>query len=822
MSVTEKTTTQETAVLEVGGMTCSSCAVRIEKALNHLPGVAQAVVNLATEQARVQFDPSQAGPDDLIRAVQQEGYEAKVSSVGSRRAISSPVGARIPQQKISLDITGMHCASCVMSIEDALKAVPGVRSAAVNLATEKAVVEMDSGQVNAEALLRAIEEAGYGATLAIPPLRVRGEAEARDRNRQVEDQILRRDMWLAVVLGVPVAAISMLMVRFAYVNQMLLVLTLPVWAYAGRRFHSNALRLAHHFSANMDTLVSLGTTAAFCWSVVAMLTGKPDQVYFDSAALIITLILVGKTLESRAKRRASDSIRALMDLQPPTARVERDGTVRELPVEQVRVDDVVVVRPGERIPVDGTVIDGTTGVDESLLTGESLPVEKQAGSEVMGGTVNGTGAFRYGATRVGEDTTLAEIIRVVEAAQGSKAPLQRLADQVAGVFVPVVIGIALLTFGVHLALGHGLATAIINAVAVLVIACPCAMGLATPTAIMVGTGKGAEVGVLIRSGESLEKVRRLSAVVFDKTGTLTRGRPEVIDVVPLAGTDSSELLSLAAAVEQSSEHPLGEAIVRAAAQRAIQPLAGLSGFSYTPGRGVRSERGGEAVFLGNRRLMEESGVTLIDGEKQLARLEEEGKTAVLVAKASRLVGLLGIADPPKPEAEDVVEALRGMGLKVIMLTGDARRTAEAIARAVGIDEVVAEALPQEKLSALERLQQQGEVVAMVGDGVNDAPALARADLGIALGSGSAVALESADIALLGDDLRGVVRAIELSRRTVRTIKQNLFWAFSYNIVGIPVAALGWLNPMIAAAAMAFSSVFVVTNSLRLRRFSASI
>jgi Cu+-exporting ATPase len=822
MGVTEKTATQETAVLELGGMTCSSCAVRIEKALNRLPGVAQAAVNLATEQARVQFDPSQAGPDDLIRAVQQEGYEAKVSSFGGRRAISSPVDARISQQKISLDITGMHCASCVTNIEEALKAVPGVHSAAVNLATEKAVVEMDTSQVNALALVRAVQEAGYGATLAIPMLRARGEAEARDRKRQVEDRILRRDMWLAVVLGVPVAAISMLMVRFAYVNQMLLVMTLPVWAYAGRRFHSNALRLARHFSANMDTLVSLGTTAAFSWSVVAMLTGKADQVYFDSAALIITLILVGKTLESRAKRRASDSIRALMDLQPPTARVERDGAVLELPVEQVRVGDVVVVRPGERIPVDGMVIDGTTGVDESLLTGESLPVEKQAGSEVMGGTVNGTGAFRYRATRVGEETTLAEIIRVVEAAQGSKAPLQRLADQVAGVFVPVVIGIALLTFGVHLALGHGLATAIINSVAVLVIACPCAMGLATPTAIMVGTGKGAEVGVLIRSGESLEKVRRLSAVVFDKTGTLTRGRPEVIDAIPLAATDSAELLSLAAAVEQSSEHPLGEAIVRAAAQRAIQPRAGLSGFSYTPGRGVRSELGGESVLLGNRQLMEESGVTLIDGEKQLARLEGEGKTAVLVAKASRLMGLLGIADPPKSEAEDVVEALRRMGLKVVMLTGDARPTAEAIARAVGIDEVVAEALPQEKLSALERLQQQGEVVAMVGDGVNDAPALARADLGIALGSGSAVALESADIALLGDDLRGVVRAIELSRRTVRTVKQNLFWAFFYNIVGIPVAALGWLNPMIAAAAMAFSSVFVVTNSLRLRRFSPSI
>jgi Cu+-exporting ATPase len=423
---------------------------------------------------------------------------------------------------------------------------------------------------------------------------------------------------------------------------------------------------------------------------------------------------------------------------------------------------------------------------------------------------------------VGEDTTLAEIIRVVEAAQGSKAPLQRLADQVAGVFVPMVIAVAAVTFGLHWWLAQNLAAAVINAVAVLVIACPCAMGLATPTAIMVGTGKGAEVGVLIRGGDSLEKVRRLSAVIFDKTGTLTCGRPEVTDVVPLAGSEPNELLSIAAAVEQSSEHPLGEAIVRLADQRGLPPAQGLTDFSYTPGRGVRARLASEPVLLGNRRTMEESGVALAEAEKALAVLESEGKTAVLVARANRLVGVLGIADPPKAEAAQVVAALHRLGLRVLMLTGDTRPTAQAIARAVGIDEVMAELLPQEKLAAIEQLQKQGQVVAMVGDGVNDAPALARADLGIALGSGSAVALETADMALLGDDLRGVVHAIELSRRTVRTIKQNLFWAFIYNLVSIPVAALGWLNPMIAAGAMAFSSVFVVTNSLRLRRFSPSL
>jgi len=811
---------QGTVVLDLEGMTCSSCAARIEKALHGVPGVTSAAVNFATEQAHVRFEPSRTRPDDLLRAVEGEGYKARIA-VRSGAHVMPPAADAVPQQ-MSLKITGMHCASCVARIEGALRQVPGVRMASVNLATEKALVELDPAEAKVEALVSAVEEAGYGAALSVPKRAGGADAEARELKRQAEDRLLRRDLRLALVLGIPVALISMLMVPLPYVNQMLLVLTLPVWAYAGRRFHWGALRQARHFSANMDTLVSLGTTAAFVWSVAAVLAGKSDQVYFDSAAVIVMLILVGKVLENRAKRRASAAIQALMDLQPPTARVERDGTILELPVAEVRVGDVAVVRPGEKIPVDGTVLEGTTGVNESLLTGESLPVEKQPGSEVIGGTINGTGSIRYRATRVGEDTTLAEIVRVVEAAQGSKAPMQRLADQVAGVFVPIVMGIAVVTFGLHWWLAHNLAAAVINAVAVLVIACPCAMGLATPTAIMVGTGKGAEEGVLIRGGDSLEKVRHLKTVIFDKTGTLTRGRPEVVDIVPLAGTNPTELLAVAAAVEQSSEHPLGEAIVRAAKQRQVAPPQGLSDFAYTPGRGVRARLAQEAVLLGNRRLMEESGVLLGEAEQALAALESEGKTTVLVARGNRLVGVLGIADPAKAEAAHVVEALHELGLRVMMLTGDTRPTAEAIARAVGIDEVIAEVLPQGKLEAIARLQKRGQVVAMVGDGVNDAPALAQADLGIALGSGSAVALESADIALPGDDLRGVVRAIQLSRRTVRIIKQNLFWAFIYNVVAIPVAALGWLNPMIAAAAMAFSSVFVVTNSLRLRRFSPSL
>jgi len=597
---------------------------------------------------------------------------------------------------------------------------------------------------------------------------------------------------------------------------------LPVWAYAGRRFHRKALRLAGHFAASMDTLISLGTTAAFIWSVVAVVTGRHDQIYFDSAAVIIALVLLGRVLESRAKRRAKDAIQALMDLQPATARVEREGSIVPLPLEEVRVGDIVVVRPGEKIPVDGVVLEGTTSVNESLLTGESLPVEKVVGSEVIGGTLNNTGAIRLRATRVGEDTTLAEIVRIVEAAQGSKAPMQRLADQVAAIFVPIVIGIAAVTFVAHSLAGGDLARALINAVAVLVIACPCAMGLATPTAVMVGTGKGAETGLLIKGGDSLEKVRKLTTVVFDKTGTLTRGRPEVTDVVPLAGVSRAYVLSRAAAVEQSSEHPLADAIVRAAKQDGIQPPGDLNNFTYTPGRGVRAAVGEKTLLLGTQRLMEDNGVAMADAEEVLGRLQSEGKTTVLVGEDNRVIGVIGISDPPKPEASEVVRGLRRLGLRVLMVTGDATNTAVAIGRAVGIDEVLAEVLPQEKLRVIERLQQRREVVAMVGDGINDAPALAQADLGIALGSGTAVALESADMGLLGNDLRGVVRAIELSRRTVGTIKENLFWAFIYNIVGIPIAALGWLNPMIAAAAMAFSSLFVVSNSLRLRRFEPSL
>jgi Cu+-exporting ATPase len=741
----------------------------------------------------------------------------------------------------------MTCSSCAAHIEEALTEVPGVVNATVNFATERARVELDSSVVTSDKLIHAVEEAGYGARLSSAISSRKGvsaaeRAQERELRQHAEEAVLRRDLILAALFSAPVVIISMAMLPLPYRGWILLGLTLPVWAYAGRRFHISALRMALHLSANMDTLVSLGTTAAFAWSAAAVLTGHSDEIYFDSAAVIITLVLLGKMLEGRARRRATDSIRSLMDLQPPTARVERvslsaDGSRQTAAVEvrlaEVEPGDVVVIRPGEKIPVDGLVIEGSTAVNESMLTGEALPVEKQVASTVIGGTLNGRGFLRCRATRVGEDTTLAEIVRVVEAAQESKAPMQRLADRVASVFVPVVITISAVTFLAHLVVGHPAASSMIAAVAVLVIACPCAMGLATPTAIMVGTAQGARQGMLIRGGDSLEKAGHLTKVILDKTGTLTRGRPEVTDVVPLDGRPPEAVLALAAAIERLSEHPLGDAIVRAADQRGEVNTAGspaVGNFDYTPGRGIRAEVNDGVVALGNRELIREAGLTINGGVQELVeKLESDGKTVVFVAllpsnadgdrnPAGRLIGLLAILDPPKGEAKEVIQTLNRLGLRSMVLTGDSRRTGEAIARDLGIDEVKAEVLPQQKLEVIRAQQAAGEKLAMVGDGINDAPALVQADLGIALGSGSAVALESADITLMGDDLQGVLRAIELSRRTIRTIKQNLFWAFFYNVIGIPIAALGWLNPMIAAGAMAFSSVFVVTNSLRLRSF----
>jgi Cu+-exporting ATPase len=727
-----------------------------------------------------------------------------------------------------LAVTGMSCASCVASVERALRKLDGVREANVNLATARATVLFDPRLLDPADLVKAVRDAGYDVTAS---------SEEPGERAGKEFAALRR----SVVWGGALALIVFLgsmrdwfpwVPAFLRDHFVLWALATPVQFVLGRRFYRGAWSALRRGSADMNTLVAVGTSAAYLFSAAATAlpgffrrAGVEPQVYFDTSAVIIVLILFGRMLEARAKGRTSDAIRRLMGLRPRTARVVGEDGEREVPIEQVRAGDVLVVRPGETIPVDGIVLEGRSAVDESMITGESLPVEKTPGTAVVGATLNRWGSFRFRAVRVGEDTALARIVRLVEEAQGSKAPIQRLADVIAARFVPAVIGIAVLTFAVWAAFGPEprLVFALLNFVAVLIIACPCALGLATPTAIMVGTGMGAERGILIKSGESLETVHRVDTFVFDKTGTLTSGRPETTDVLPAPGVSADRLLSLAASVENGSEHPLGQAVVRKArAEGAVVEAA--EGFRALEGMGVEAVIRGERVLVGSPRLVETAGIDVSALRAEAGRLAGEGKTTAYVAADGRLAGLLGLADTLKPSARPAVEKLRRSGLRVIMLTGDNARTARSIAAEAGIDEVVAEVLPGDKAEVVRRLQEEGRRVAMVGDGINDAPALARADVGVALGTGTDVAMASADITLISDDLGAVVSAVELSRRTIRTIRQNLFWAFVYNVVGIPVAAgvlypfLGvLLNPMIASAAMAMSSVSVVGNSLRLRR-----
>ena len=737
-------------------------------------------------------------------------------------------------KRLDLRVTGMSCASCAANVERALKRVAGVRAANVNLATSRATVMFDPRRVDAGRIVRAVRDAGYD----VPdpdgdPERRGGEALRADEEY--------RTLKTSVIWGGALALVVFLgsmrhwfpwMPGVLQNSWVLWALATPVQFGLGRRFYKGAWGALRHRSADMNTLVAVGTTAAYLFSAVA--TAVPGllrsaevepQVYFDTSAVIIVLVLFGRMLESRAKGRTSDAIRKLMGLHPRTARILDAAGEREVPVEEVRVGDVLVVRPGEQIPVDGTVLEGRSSIDESMITGESLPADKGPGDAVIGATLNKWGSFRFRAAKVGEDTALAKIIRLVQDAQGTKAPIQRLADVIAGYFVPVVIGIAVLTFVVWSVFGPPpkLVFALLNFVAVLIIACPCALGLATPTAIMVGTGKGAERGILIKSGESLETVHRVDTVVFDKTGTLTTGRPETTDIVPAAGMTADRLLFLAASAEMGSEHPLGQAVVRGARARGIE-VEHPGDFRALEGLGVEAAVKGARVIVGSRKLVGEAG---IDASPLVARAESlagEGKTTAFVGVDGRLAGLIALADTLKPSARPAVEKLRGMGLAVIMLTGDNRRTAGAVAAEAGIDEVIPEVLPGDKAEVVRKLQAEGRRVAMVGDGINDAPALAQADVGMAIGTGTDVAMASADITLITGDLAAVVSAFELSRRTIRTIKQNLFWAFVYNIVGIPVAAgvlyplFGLLlNPMIASAAMAMSSVSVVSNSLRLRR-----
>jgi Cu+-exporting ATPase len=734
----------------------------------------------------------------------------------------------------TLPVRGMHCAACVGKVERALKSVDGVADARVNLATEQATFELDPAHTGVDALRAAVAAAGY--ELAAAPA-VAGNEDAGTRAAHArEARLLRLKVIVGALLTAPVLVGNMPEIfpwapAWLRNSWLLLALATPVQFWVGAEFHRGFLRDLRYRSASMSTLVSLGTNAAYFFSVAVTLwphtfMALGAMTYYETAATVITLVVLGRWLELRARGRTSDAIRRLVRLAPRTARVQRQGSEIDVPTAEVVVGDVIRIRPGERLPVDGEVIEGGSTVDESMLTGESVPVEKAPGARVIAGTVNRTGSFLFRATRVGAATTLARIIKLVEEAQGSRAPIQRLADRVAAVFVPIVLALAALTFAAWWLFGPEPAVlyALTNAVAVLVIACPCAMGLATPTAIMVGTGRGAEHGVLIKSASALELLHKVDTVVFDKTGTLTVGRPTLTDVVAQPPSTEDEVLAIAAAAEQGSEHPIGEAIVRAAKDRGLA-LPAVSEFVTVPGQGVDAMAPDGRVLLGNRTLMDARGIDVSALESRARALAAEGKTAVYVAFAGRALGLVAAADVVKPEAAHAVADLKALGLDVVMLTGDHRVTADAIARQAGVDRVLAEVLPEDKAREIIRLQDAGHRVAMVGDGINDAPALAQADVGIAMGSGTDVAIEAADVTLMRGDLHGVVAAAELSRRTIGIIKENLAWAFGYNIILIPVAAGVlyplWgvlLSPVLAGAAMAFSSVSVVTNSLRLKRW----
>lgn len=691
----------------------------------------------------------------------------------------------------------------------------GVVNARVNLSTNKAIVEYQEGAIDDELLVETVEKAGYKAEIE-----VERDLDKERKLREKEIKSLKTSFIISAIFSIPL--FSAMFFHMAGIDNILgngwfqLALASPVQFIIGWRFYKGAFNSLRGGGANMDVLVSMGTSAAYFYSVYNLLTGV-HEYYFEASAVIITLILLGKTFEAIAKGKTSEAIRELMGLQAKTARVIKDGKEVDIPIEKVKIGDIIVVRPGEKLPVDGIITQGNSSIDESMITGESIPVDKTIDDEVVGATINKFGSFRFRATKIGKDTVLAQIVKLVEEAQGSKAPVQRLADKISGIFVPIVVGIALLTFLVFYFIEGSFNIGLVNAVAVLVIACPCSLGLATPTAIMVATGKAAEHGILIKSGEHLEKSHKMDAIVFDKTGTITKGDPEVTDILTFQDMDRNEVLRIAASIEKTSEHPLGQAIVNKAEEESLS-LTQAEDFVAVAGKGLKSKFQAKETFIGNRKLMKENNISIKDVEKDLLRLEEEGKTAMLLAIDGKLSGIIAVADQIKETSKEAIEKLKSMGLDIYMITGDNERTAKAIANQVGVVNVLAEVLPENKAKEIEKLKTNGKHVGMVGDGINDAPALVAADIGFAIGTGTDVAMEAADITLMSGDLLGLVTAIRLSHRTMRTIKQNLFWAFFYNSIGIPFAALGFLNPMVAGAAMAFSSVSVVTNSLRLKNF----
>ncbi len=828
-----------TIELPVTGMTCVNCANTIERSLKKTGGVSAAAVNFASEHAQVQYDPAQVTPAQLVERVRQAGYDVTMAH------------AEIP-------LLGMTCANCANTIERTLRKLPGVAVSSVNYASERASVDYVPGAIGIADMVTAIRKAGYDVPTANAATAQAGEGDVEQQAREAEIVMRRRRVIVGFVFAIPAFILSMsrdfgllgpllgldsMALHTGPVNStinwVLFALALPVQLYVGYPYYVHGYKSLRNGAANMDVLVALGSSVAFLYSAVVLLGLLSGHVYFETAAIILALISVGKYLEAKAKGRTSEAIKRLINLRPKTARVMRDGNESDVPIDQINVGDVILARPGERIAVDGIVIEGRSAVDESMITGESLPVDKKPGDAVVGGTVNKEGLLRYETARIGKDTALAQIIRLVEQAQGSKAPIQALADKVSAVFVPAVLLVALVTFLGWLVASGNFEQSMINAVAVLVIACPCALGLATPTAIMVGMGKGAENGILFKNSAALERASVVTVAVLDKTGTITQGKPQVTDVIELslpiaepamqtagaaaeALTTGQSMLQRVASAEKGSEHPLGQAIVQAADAQGLA-LSPVQKFLAIPGKGITAYIDNHQITVGNERLMEMQGIDLSPMVDRAEALRADGKTLMFVGIDNRPAGLIGLSDTIKDGSADGIANLRKQGARVVMLTGDNARSAQAIAAQAGLsgnDEVIADVLPGDKSSKVADLQKQKEVVAMVGDGVNDAPALAQADVGIAIGTGTDVAIEAADVTIINGDLRSVARAIRLSRLTVNGIRQNLFWAFFYNVILIPVAALGLFaqfGPILAAGAMAFSSLFVVSNSLRLRR-----